>query len=506
MKRTAGRWFLLRMMPLTLLAAGMGVAWAVDPDPGSGSPDTAPSEKSEILDTLESRPRRSLAAYASQRRDYLANTESWVLKPNYTLHKLLELPSWASLSIEERIRYETYGTPWIRNTTQGQWSTPLASVVFGEVRPTENFRLAAEFWDARQWGPADPNRLNTSMVNALNFTQIYAAGVSRKLWDSDIDGELKGGQMTLSLGSTRLIGRYAFRNTQQSYVGLQGRLRENNGQWELLTFANVPENLLPSTRAALIDNQAVWNRPMTDAYFWGGFLTRHWSSHDRLEIYFYDLQQSTSSRQLEQSYTPGIRVYREVVKGAFDYEIETVGQTGVSPLGLGGSGVSQRYNGVMEHLQLGYSWDLPWKPRLTLEWDYASANFNPLFGISVIDFGPSGILNLFKRSNLDSPGIRYLMTPDPDIFMYLVYREIWLANGRAAQGWSAANLADPTGTSGTHIGQTIELAGRWDLAYNLAFQAGWQVLMKGRFAENAPGAPADHHDVNYFYIESQIRL
>jgi len=50
------------------------------------------------------------------------------------------------------------------------------------------------------------------------------------------------------------------------------------------------------------------------------------------------------------------------------------------------------------------------------------------------------------------------------------------------------------------------VAARWDWAYNVAFQAGWQILMKGRFAETAPGAPTNHSDVNYFYMESQLRL
>lgn len=47
----------------------------------------------------------------------------------------MDLPSWVSLSVEERLRYETYDTPWIKGDTQGQWSVPLQSVVFGEIRP-----------------------------------------------------------------------------------------------------------------------------------------------------------------------------------------------------------------------------------------------------------------------------------------------------------------------------------------------------------------------------------
>lgn len=56
------------------------------------------------------------------------------------------------------------------------------------------------------------------------------------------------------------------------------------------------------------------------------------------------------------------------------------------------------------------------------------------------------------------------------------------------------------------IGDTVEIAARWDLAYNLSFQAGWQIFIKGEFPKSAPGAPLDHGDVNYFYLESQFRL
>jgi hypothetical protein len=344
------------------------------------------------------------------------------------------------------------------------------------------------------------------MVNALNLSQIYAAGIDRSILDSSVDGELKGGQMTLSLGSNRLIGRFAFRNTQQSYVGLEGRLRENHGDWELVTFANVPERLLPTNQSALLANEAVWNRPMTDSYFLGYFLTKHLTAQDRVESYFYDLEEASGTIQGKSAHTPGLRIYRDVVNARFDYEVETVGQWGHAPLGLGETGPSATFNGIMEHIQVGYTWDVLWKPRLAAEWDYASANFNPLFGISVIDFGPSGILQLFNRTNIDSPAMRFLINPNEDVFVYLIYRDWWLANARAPAGWTTANLADPTGRSGSHLGETLEIAARWDLFYNLAFQAGWQMLMKGRFAEDAPGAPTNHSDVNYFYVESQFRI
>lgn len=461
----------------------------------------------EVLDTLENRPRRSLSATASQRRDYLANRESWVLKPDLTLVKVLGLPNWMSLSVEERFRYETYDTPWMKNNTQGQWSVPIQSVVFGEIRPIKDWRFGMEFWDARQWGSSNPNKLDNSMVNTLNFTQIYGAVIDRNFLGFDADSEFKAGQMTMSLGSTRLIGRYAFRNTQQSYVGVQARLRERlTGNWEITAFATDPMALLPNSRSALLANDAVWNRPMTDAHFVGVHATQHLGNHQHFEAYYYDLSRRSNNNTLESYQTPGVRIYREVQKEGFDYEIESVGQTGVAPEIQAPNASPKSISAIMEHLQVAYSWAVPWRPRLQLEWDYASPSFDSLYGISVIDFGPSGILNLFKRTNINSPAWRVLFNPKQDVFVFVVHRLWWLADGRSPVGWSAANLSDPTGRSGNYVGDTVELAARWDLAYNAAFQAGWQILMKGRFAETAPGAPTDHSDVNYFYIESQFRL
>jgi len=72
--------------------------------------------------------------------------------------------------------------------------------------------------------------------------------------------------------------------------------------------------------------------------------------------------------------------------------------------------------------------------------------------------------------------------------------------------WQPADLWDPTGTAGDFMGQTVELATRWDPHDNIALEAGWTALIKGGFAKNAPGAPIDHDNVNYFYVQSEIRF
>ena len=76
---------------------------------------------------------------------------------------------------------------------------------------------------------------------------------------------------------------------------------------------------------------------------------------------------------------------------------------------------------------------------------------------------------------------------------------------------------------GSYVGETFEANARWDAHANIAFQAGWQVLMKGDLASYGTGAPGvvcntkggalvggctggNTSNVNYFFIQTEIRL
>ncbi|MDD1649550.1 MAG: alginate export family protein, partial [Methylococcaceae bacterium] len=60
--------------------------------------------------------------------------------------------------------------------------------------------------------------------------------------------------------------------------------------------------------------------------------------------------------------------------------------------------------------------------------------------------------------------------------------------------------------AGDFMGHTVELSARWDPRDNLSLEAGWNYLIKGGFARNAPGAPENHDNVNYFYVQTELRF
>jgi hypothetical protein len=169
---------------------------------------------------------------------------------------------------------------------------------------------------------------------------------------------------------------------------------------------------------------------------------------------------------------------------------------------------------MLQHLHLGYTFDLPWEPRLMLQYDYASGgrngsgttshSFDTLYGARRFDFGPTGIFGPFARNNINAPGTRLLLIPHRELTAFLAYRAWWMADSKAL--WQPAGLIDPTGQAGDFMGHTIELSTRWDPRDNLSLEAGWNTLIKGSFARNAPDAPANHDNVNYFYVQTMLRF
>ena len=445
-----------------------------------------------------------LGPSASFRVDELTKKAQWEEGHRWSIKRTWDLPEWMSLTFEERVRYESYATPWIKDTTQGQYGIPIQSVVWFKAQPTEDFRLEIQFWDARQYGSPDPNKINTTMVNVLNLEQVFAGWIDHNLWGMGIDSESKLGQMQMAVGSNRLIGIVPFKSTQFQYVGFQNRLRSETDGWELLTFANSPVEMLPSKASALAQNAWSWNRPITDAVFAGAFLDKTLSPTDHLELYFYYLHEGMAANLSPTLYTPGFRFFRQPRKGEFDFEIETIGQTGQKRVNSQAPILS--VGSIMQHLQAGYTFEAPWTPRFLLQWDYASSHFDSLFPSTVSEYGPDGILALFARNNINTPGYRLFLNPTPNITIYAANRFWWLADGNSTEGWSGASLVDTSGSAGNYVGQSWELNGRWDAHDNLAIQVGWQVLMKGNFANYAPGAPTDHGNVNYWYVESLIRF
>lgn len=470
-----------------------------------------------------------MAAFASQMEDALLGNK--YAKPVWNLHDTLKLPDWFSVAVNQRTRYENLEGTFRTNTNGGEQQIALQTDLWIQAQ-WGAFRIATEFMDSRVvniGGKLDAAATNLG-VDTADFIQGYIVWAEKNVLGSNLGAEVKVGRQLMNLGSRRLVANTYFRNTTNSFTG--GRFRLLDGaKWEFNGFVTMPVNRLPSAAAAIISDKHAFDQEATNTLFAGGILeVRNLFKGINGEAYLYSLNEENSwnyNSRRRHYYTPGIRFYLKPAKGRFDFQAESMGQFGTVHYSTV-STQEQQHRAWAEHVDVGYTFNIPWSPRIVLEYDYASGSKNPganassdqrfdqLYGSSVPDMGQSGIYNAFQRSNINSPGYKLNLAPRPDTQFTLQQRLVWLASASDCWGGPSCSLASslnlqPTKSSGSYVGNQLGVTGRYDFNSSLNIEAGWFHLFKGQFARQAAatingGGAGQGSDVDYFYVQSQLRF
>lgn len=479
-------------------------------------------------------------------------------KPVWNLHDYLKLPDWLSIGIEHRTRYETLsdafkgsaGATAAQKSQGGDQIIGLQTDVWLQAK-FNKLRIATEFLDARTTGQdsggnnAVPYPVNSSSADTLDVAQAYVSWADQNLLHSGLGTELRVGRQTMDLGSRRLVARPIFRNTVNNFTGLRTRLIDYD-HWQFNAFVTMPVLRYPNYNSLTpnqnLQNHQQWDQEDTHTWFSGGiFEASNLYKDINAEIYLYNLDEGDSARNPSRNrryFTPGIRFYQKPAKGKFDFQAEGMGQFGTVKYAATSTNINttQNHEAWSTHLEAGYSFELPWNPRFFLEYDYATGSknwknnsasatdgrFDPLYGASDFDFGPTGIYGAFQRSNINSPGYKFNFSPRNDLELSIQQRLVWLASGGDCWGGNTCTAATTPALAngnGSFVGDQFAFRGRYNFNSSLNFEAGWYHLFKGDFAKSAtvsknaaiptnltsgytpPGA-----DTDYFFIQSQLRF
>ena len=479
-------------------------------------------------------------------------------KPIWNLHDYLKLPAWLSVGVEHRTRYETLadafkgsaGATAAQKSQGGDQIIGLQTDIWLQAKFNQ-FRIATELLDARTTGQdsggnnAVPYPVNSSSADTLDVAQAYVSWADQNLLHSGLGTELRVGRQTMDLGSRRLVARPIFRNTVNNFTGLRTRLIDYD-HWQFNAFVTMPVLRYPNYNSLTpnqnLQNHQQWDQEDTHTWFSGGILEAfNLYKEINAEVYLYNLDEGDSARNPTRNrryFTPGIRFYQKPTKGKFDFQAEGMGQFGTVNYAATTSNINttQNHEAWSTHLEAGYSFDLPWNPRFFLEYDYATGSknwknnsasatdgrFDPLYGASDFDFGPTGIYGAFQRSNINSPGYKLNFSPRNDLELSIQQRLVWLASGGDCWGGNTCTAATTPALAngnGSFVGDQIAFRGRYNFNSSLNFEAGWYHLFKGDFAKSAsvsknaakptnltsgytpPGA-----DTDYFFIQSQLRF
>ncbi|MEN3940635.1 alginate export family protein [Prosthecobacter sp. SYSU 5D2] len=413
------------------------------------------------------------------------------------------LPFWFSLKGEIRARYETLDEQFRARLEGSDQVLALRSSLLMEA-DLAPVQVTAEILDARQLLADSGSALDTTTVNTLELLQAHLE------WDLGTLGKgrqhLRLGRETVNLGSRRLMARNAFRNTINAYTGADWRWETKAGH-SVRAMWLLPNQRQPDDLTSLQDNDSAFDDQDFDLQFWALYATLPLPPvRAELELYAFGLHESGSGTRHRQLYTPGFRLVRKPETGQVDFEAESALQLGTSSSSVNGSAIS--HQALFLHLSVGYSANLPWRPRLGLAYDYASGDrkpddgdnnrFDTLYGARRFEYGPTGSYGAIARSNLSSPELRLDFTPAVNTEFMIAHRGVWLASGKDA--WTAAGVRDASGRSGKFVGQQLEARLRWDaIPGNLRVETGIAQIFPGRFQESAPnGKPSD---TTYAYFE-----
>jgi hypothetical protein len=369
--------------------------------------------------------------------------------------------------------------------------------------------VGAELQDSRAYLEDSNTPVGTGLVNSAELLRAYA--------ELSFYGPMGGahwlqvGRMTMDLGSRRLVARNRYRNTTNAFTGVQW-VWSGEGERQLRAFYTLPIKRLPDEPVRLRSNDVEFDETSFKYQFWGIFYDDKLPWDDLIEVYFFGIYEKElyDATDGETNFrrklgTPGFRLLREERKGGFDYQLETALQFGRSTSLLTGLRELDHF-AHFHHLTIGYTFAKPWSPRLLLHYDYASGDRDPndgsnerfdrLYGARRFDYGPTSIYGPFSASNINTPGVRLMARPLPGWSAFVDYRAVWLASAR--DEWAGTRVRDPTGRSGSFVGQQIEMRVRWwALRDNLLLEAGYAHLFAGEFIDQAPNANGG--DTNYVY-------
>lgn len=389
----------------------------------------------------------------------------------------------------------------------------MRNLLWVEWRPGP-LALGVELQDSRGYLDDRGSPLSTSLINAADLVQAHLRVDFGGAQSSTATDQLTIDRQTLGIGSRRQVERVEFANMIFSYTGAYWQLSASErSQWH--AFAVVPVDRRPADLDALIANRRESDQESWRRRFWAV----HWIGKDAIgdgvqaEAYVYGLHEDDTRKipTPNRDYlTPGMRLLRAPAAGVLDFELEAAWRRGTRRAGSAATDTRDlAVRAWTVHAHVGWTFAHPWKPRIALDYDYASGDRDPvddrfdhyerLFGSRRTVLGHTGIFGPLTPANIDAPGARIEFHPSSRSDARIALKYARLASARDA--WVVAGVRDRSGAAGRTIGSSLDARMRyWLVADRLRLEIGAAILRQGRFAREAPNA-ARQGDPRYAYAQ-----
>jgi hypothetical protein len=369
----------------------------------------------------------------------------------------------------------------------------LRTRAYGDLWYQDRFRVYVEFIDAETY-----NQNLAPLPIDVNKSDLLNAFVDIKIMDlCDTPVYFRGGRQELAYGSQRLISPLDWANTLRTFEGAKVfRYAEN---FEASAFWVQPVIINPVRFDSVDDKQN----------FTGVWFTYRPVKGQAIDLYFLNLDNGnhnvTGQNAVPGSFntsTIGSRYAGNYKNLLFDFE-------GMYQFG---SWSNQNTSAAAYTTALGWNFaDVPMTPQFWVSWDYASGDHNPgttgthgtfnqLFPFGHYYFG---FIDDVGRMNIEDFNMQLVVWPTKWITSWAQFHVFRLDSAKdALYGASGVVLRrDPTGKSGTDVGDELDLVTNFHLAQNQDICIGFSKLFEGAFLRNTGPGPSPE----LFYVQYSFR-
>lgn len=435
---------------------------------------------------------------------------------------------WLDIGLDYRIRYEKRDNDFRRG--RDTIDDPILLRTRGYVaikNILDPLRFTLEVEDATRNHSQFTREFDTRDINRAEPIQAYAELFFKEtpLGKDDLGNDrpisVRAGRQAFEYTDRRLLARNEWRNTTNNFQGIRAIIGQQKNDWQLDLLA-----LKPIQR---FTNQLDEVSHAQDFYGVIGDW-RRWSEVVTLQPYYYLLQQdggaveydsngnaaAANSKIDREIHTAGLRAYGVVGKTGWDYDASYVKQWGKQDR-LSNTGVfiaELDHDAYAYNAEIGYSFNHPWKPRLSGFYGVASGDKNPtdgknqrferLFGFA----RPWSNNDYFQMENIIAPKIKLEFEPKiawlPGVRVDTGYS--WYRLDSSSDRWNGAGLRDNTGRSGKDVGEEVDVRVRFPINKHIAANLGYAHFWAGDFTKTTSQAidPNRREDSNFFYTEISI--
>jgi len=398
-----------------------------------------------------------------------------------------------TLTLQERVRGEWRDNSFdfnddVNALTDDSWL--LQRLRLGVTwQPASSLRVVAEGQDTREFFADRPNtigQLGAEGDDTFDLRQGYIeVGETNGL-------SLRAGRQTLVYGDKRLISSGEWGNASRTFDAV--KVHYQHDDWWLEAFTSSVVKLRDERF-----NQSTWfdGTSEDDQFFSGLYVSSRAVAFQTTDVYALQLHQAGAGGT--DFVTWGTRWASNPDRFAgWDYTVEMVAQTGQVK--------GEDLTAFAGHWDLGHTWkDQAWKPRLGLEYSYASGDSNAIDGKTSTfqNLFPTnhlyyGYMDLFAWQNLHNLAAHFSMQPSKTLKASLDYHAFWLADTNDA--WYRSNITSTarpiTRDASSFAGTELDITLVWKALKHLEVQAGYSHFFAGDYLK----ASGSNDDADFAYV------